>query len=337
MKRIEWLDSLRGIAMLSVIVGHIHSMSDKMILWVYAFHMPLFFIISGVVFRYEKYPNIITCVKENAKKLLVPYALLYLVNIPFWYLNKKMLGSSSATASDLIDGFIFSNQDLGTLSNGALWFLPCLFLVSVLFWLIVHLDKKGVLKIEASMILCFLAGWYLSTFHRDPACWHWATVPMATLFYWVGYSFGKIQAQFKRYFEFRNNSFLYVAIAVSVLAMGTWVAFANGKISMHANRYNEIAFAIMAALSISLGLAMLCMSLPKIWLLDFAGKNSIVYLGFHVPLIRFLENYPNTASFAANHAVMMVVVVFILLVPVTYLVNYLFPFIVGKSWKSRRC
>lgn len=333
MKRIEWLDSLRGAAMFCVIIGHVHSMSSEMILWVYAFHMPLFFIISGVVFRYEKYRTLVECVRDQARRLLVPYVTMYLFNIPLWYLNKKVLGDSAATALDLLNGFLYSNQNLGTLTNGALWFLPCLFLVSVVFWCFSDLDKRGVISLEASVIACFLAAWYFSSFYRDPACWHWATVPMAVLFFWMGYAFGRARGRFEESFRPAISPLgkeRYVLIALLVLSLGTWLAFLNGKISMHANRYNTIAFTLIAAAAISLGLAMLFIKIGKSRIFDFAGRNSIVYLGFHIPILRFIENCPFTSGFAESHAMLTAIAVFLLLIPVTLFINRFCPFVVGR-------
>ena len=43
MKREEWVDTLKGIGILLVIVGHTNSPFFK---YIYYFHMPLFFMIS---------------------------------------------------------------------------------------------------------------------------------------------------------------------------------------------------------------------------------------------------------------------------------------------------
>lgn len=54
-KRIEALDVAKGIGIILVIIGHLSSsyLHD----WIYSFHMPLFFIISGICFKTEKYPS----------------------------------------------------------------------------------------------------------------------------------------------------------------------------------------------------------------------------------------------------------------------------------------
>lgn len=76
---------------------------------------------------------------------------------------------------------------------------------------------------------------------------------------------------------------------------------------------------------------MCLMKLPTIKLFDFAGKNSIIFSGFHIAILRFIENLPYTASFADQFSILTGAVVFLLLVPVSMFVNRFCPFIVGKK------
>lgn len=63
LKRLTWVDSLKGFAILCVVIGHVascyikagsfpDSLGIEFFLWqvIYAFHMPLFFIVSGFIF-----------------------------------------------------------------------------------------------------------------------------------------------------------------------------------------------------------------------------------------------------------------------------------------------
>lgn len=335
-KRIEWLDSLRGFAMFFVILGHIAANSSSQILLIYSFHMPLFFMISGATFRAGKYSSFFECIKDKAKKLLLPYVFLYLINIPFWYLNKKILSSNSHSLSEVLFGIFPANQSIETMSSGALWFLPTLFLISVVFYGIVELDRKGKFKIEASMLICFLLMVYLSLFYGKATPWHWAVVPMGVIFYFFGWAFIQHKDSFLNLVLGKGSlpetaKIRFIIVGIALFAFGIWAAYANGKISMHGNSYNTIALALISSTFISLALTMLMMKLPKIKLLDYAGKNSIIFFGFHIALIRFLENWSITAGFASAHVLATAVIVFVAMVPVSMFVNKFCPFIVMKK------
>lgn len=57
--RISWIESLKGIGIILVVLGHTFWGGTKVI---YAFHMPLFFFVSGMLFKEET---------RNPKKYLI--------------------------------------------------------------------------------------------------------------------------------------------------------------------------------------------------------------------------------------------------------------------------
>ena len=52
-KRIEYLDSLKGFGIILVIINHILPSGHPIIKWMSDFHMPLFFVISGILLCYS--------------------------------------------------------------------------------------------------------------------------------------------------------------------------------------------------------------------------------------------------------------------------------------------
>lgn len=52
-KRYEYLDFARGISVLLVIIGHMVSLSHGLGQWIYSFHIPIFFIISGILIFFK--------------------------------------------------------------------------------------------------------------------------------------------------------------------------------------------------------------------------------------------------------------------------------------------
>ena len=52
-KRIEWIDTAKGIGLICVILGHMRV--PYLSTWIYTFHMPLFFFLSGAVFSGRQY------------------------------------------------------------------------------------------------------------------------------------------------------------------------------------------------------------------------------------------------------------------------------------------
>lgn len=132
--RYSWLDSLRGLAIFLVVIGHViqflycHDNDGyrKCIDWniIYSFHMPLFFMISG--YSYDICKDRFT-IRKRAKQLLVPFAIWALINAI--YNNSLYIWR--------LEYFIISP------SNGGLWFLYALFFISVIYYLIDRISNRG--------------------------------------------------------------------------------------------------------------------------------------------------------------------------------------------------
>ena len=70
--RENWVDELKGILIISVILGHsimsvnANDILQKIILiLIYTCHMPMFFVLSGYVLKVEDNPNIIGFAKKS--------------------------------------------------------------------------------------------------------------------------------------------------------------------------------------------------------------------------------------------------------------------------------
>lgn len=50
-KRVEWIDMAKGIGLLFVFLGHLKT--PFLATWIYTFHMPLFFFLSGLVYNHS--------------------------------------------------------------------------------------------------------------------------------------------------------------------------------------------------------------------------------------------------------------------------------------------
>ena len=105
---------------------------------VYAFHMPLFFIVSG--FLYKRPNNLIDYLERKAKRLLVPYAVFATVYLLLSF-------TLSREASTLVEGLksilVFPTQ--GMPMESALWFLPALFLCCTIYAALDRIVKNRII------------------------------------------------------------------------------------------------------------------------------------------------------------------------------------------------
>ena len=129
-KRIECLDIAKGIGIILVIFGHCLNINGRLFQLIFTFHMPLFFMLSGYVFKGNG--SFLLLLKKRAKTLLLPFlgyyclGLLVTLLLPVWRKGLSLAGIKS----DLI----LANPD--AVHNSSIWFLVCLFFVILLFFFI---------------------------------------------------------------------------------------------------------------------------------------------------------------------------------------------------------
>lgn len=148
-KRVEYVDVAKAIAIFLVVLGHPRPVEDYGSLeqFLYAFHMPLFFMLSGIFLKQKNHYDVQTWLgflKKNLLGLFVPYIVWAAIYMPFSYVNlSKVLYGSWA---------VLRNTE--TLSS--LWFLPVLFLARTYLEAMMHLSWKFHWDARKVAIVCTL-------------------------------------------------------------------------------------------------------------------------------------------------------------------------------------
>ena len=148
MNRIEQVDILKGIGIILVILGHVTHNKD-LFSFIYAFHMPLFFIVSGM-FLHDKQGFI----RKQAKSLLIPYLSFGLLSFVYWWLVEsrfRELPAGETIGEQFINLFFPTGMQH---CNVVLWFLPCLFLACVMGNYLNRWITSKVIKI--SLMVCLV-------------------------------------------------------------------------------------------------------------------------------------------------------------------------------------
>lgn len=137
-QRIEWIDIAKGIGIILVVLGHCVVKTDYVHKFIFSFHMPLFFILSGYCFHAEKYSGIKEVFLKKAIALLVPYfkfvllGLIVTLIIPGWREGLSLKG----ILTDLYLGYP------STVHITSIWYLVSLYGISVVFYILYLWAKK---------------------------------------------------------------------------------------------------------------------------------------------------------------------------------------------------
>lgn len=137
-QKIAEFSFLHAFAILLVVLGHSFYQTNSLIVdWMYQFHVPLFFFVSGYLFNVsvnEKPLQPYIYLSRKAVRLLLPYfALSTLLFVPKVLLSQYMVRPIQASWNEYALMLIYPYRNV----NGSYWFLPTLFLIFV-FAVIVH-------------------------------------------------------------------------------------------------------------------------------------------------------------------------------------------------------
>lgn len=186
MKRMEWLDAMKGIGILLIMSSHLFS-TPILGKYLYVGFIPLFFFISGVTARRTCDP-FSTFAISKAKRLLIPY---FFYSILFTSIIVVLSGNYLYFIGVLYSRYCL--YSLGTdpnfifMSTGAttpLWLLTCLFFSQGLFYFYTH--RKTKTQKVVSIIAFALVGYALS-FLPILLPWSIDTSFLLTLFTIIGY------------------------------------------------------------------------------------------------------------------------------------------------------
>ncbi len=181
-KRIVFIDLAKGFCILLVVLYHVYGdLSGDVINMMTLFRMPLYFVLSGLFFK--PYDGFWSFFKKKTNKLLIPFSLcFFFFNVP----TTLFLDWQSGQATPLAELFLDDANRLYLGINKAIWFLWCLFIVNIYFYLITLISKNRLSIMVALSSICGITGWGLCMLKISLPLW-FDTALTAVPFFMMGY------------------------------------------------------------------------------------------------------------------------------------------------------
>lgn len=277
-ERISWIDVARGIGILLVLYGHaLNGNSYRHI--IYAFHMPLFFFLSGIVYHHKRQEHFLPFLKKNIKAILLPYLLFAFLTYVLWMINRGQIPPVSHMIQHTY-GVLYGNSS-NLFFNTILWFLPCLFATRVLFELLTRISEKKAF-ISASLLFFATAG-YISSIMYPTARLPFGTETALTaiVFFGTGYLWNR----YNEIITTHIKPFLFPLFIFSLLLL-IIVASLNYNINtlqvdMRLNRLHNVFYFYIASFSGIFASIVLSMKIQSNKILEYLGKHSLILFVWH--------------------------------------------------------
>ena len=315
-KNIALIDALKAIGIILVVVGHNDTILTK---YIYSFHMPLFFLISGITFNESKWTDIRKFINSRFKSLLIPYfkysIILFIIWIPLDIIKGVKINSHIILRN--LYGILYSQGGLKYMAWGVpMWFLTCLFLISIGYFLINKYFKSYRFEI---LVLCVVIG-YLTKFLPYRIPWSLDCAFIGIVFYGIGHIYREKFLEFKFNINTVRNKIVLVLLMVSLINLNN----VNGRVDFYSNKFNNyVIFFICAFIGIMILLIIgkNITNTRALKVLKILSKNTLIILAFHIRIldgikflvIRILHLNLNFNSLILGAFIMPLIQIFILI------------------------
>ncbi len=291
-RRLEWLDVAKALGVYLVILGHLVIFNYHTFRFIFAFHMPFFFIAAGYVWKkpadFKKYFG------KCCKYYLIPYLVILVLGL----LQCILLPTSAHNLKALCYPEVLEKSFYGGLPNysyfGSAWFLLAMFWAQLMFWGLIKIGEKSkkYITILIWIVFVLLAVFSKSIFSSIPV---FERLPlkldsafMATVFIGIGVLLKKTNLLEK------GKWYLSVALVLAGCFLTwlfgcKWNYYVNLADCDYAREYNYIIAAVAGSIML-FGLGQI---LKKSRLLQFMGRNTLIIFLSHEVIYILIINYVN--------------------------------------------
>lgn len=280
-KRLVWADSLKGILIVLVVLGHSIQYSlmdgcyeDHVWNYIYSFHMPAFVAVSGFLsYRKSIVNDRFSIIYRRFKQLLVPYLLWELVHFSL---------QDNYTLSSLWNIFL----------HPYFWFLWVLFFIIVSFQCGDYLSEKLEIRQDVIILgLCFLFAALMVL--GEIRIMGFQFIAYYFMFYAIGYFIHKYP-----WFVVQSNGFFLVLTVIWIFMAYYWnmhelpFFLKNLPLPSSALQYSYRFFTGFIAVYILLGWSPKLFDNNTFWNVPFVslGKISLGIYVIHLLLIPYIVN-----------------------------------------------
>lgn len=285
------IDAAKAVAIVLVVLGHAKGIPAWFATAVYSFHVPAFFVASGLFAARRAGDDLRTLVTRLARSLLVPYAAFFFAAYAYWLLTRG-IGEKAQRWGDVpwwdpLFGFV-SGVGPQLYVNPALWFLPAMF-VTVLAYAL--LRRALAPRLLALLSLPFALAW-VALFPQDGIRLPFAldVLPVALAFYAIGAAASGARP------PWRTPRAAGIAAAALLLSWAA-LAWANGRVDVVQLRFGASGPMFFGAALLGTAL-LLCVSAPlaRMRALQWIGRNTLLVLCTHMPVFFVLSGVASLAG-----------------------------------------
>lgn len=317
-QRYVWLDYAKVVCITSVVYGH--CIANVVSSYIFLFHVPAFFIISGMLYRPKHYV-------DTLRSLFVPVLLFSLLLYP-WHLygiwNQGRGWSFETMVIEFVMGLFCYDFEVGYPIIPPFWFVMTLLVMRLIADTLAKWSVDGWWILPLSVaVLYFSKG--------NDIYYRYLFLPQRALLCFPFFLFGQ---KLKPYFEQMNE--LKWWLAISGLAVGIVFLHFFGSFNTVSCTTNIFPSFYIIPIVVSFGIFGVCMIFAKWkgsvhWIIVLSN-GTLVILGLHELLLVVMRRLSDEGSMKFP-LVELVITILLLYLPIEWIQNKI-PWLIGK-FKSK--
>lgn len=257
--RVEYIDNTKGVLIFLVILGHCLNGENYLKNIIYSFHMPAFFIVSGILLNYSSAvrKSFAGFLLSRIRQLVIPYIIFEFLGYIVQCFTRGFYEN--------INGFIFRTITF-QVHTDVDWFLIALLFGEILFY---FAQKDKYISIITAVLSFILAYFVPIRFLK----WILAAFVYLIMGYY-GISF----------FQKSRKWMIPCAVVIVLIA-----SYFNVRVDINNGVFGNPLLYVLGAVFGTYLVITLCqckLPLKSIW--SFLGKNSLIVMGTHTLLIQIL-------------------------------------------------
>lgn len=358
--RINWIDWAKFFGIFLVVLGHVYITDYPFKVFIYSFHMPLFFALSGLTFRPRR---VIDEIKLSAKRLLVPYCVFMAFGYALWLVaafrphpevfEHNLMGGVIKPFLGLVYGVGF-DMPFSTIVNVPIWFLVALFCMRVIVSAVHALFQKNALSARKQTIVYALIMLISPIIAYILRCYSIAPpFSLRAVFMTLPFFLGAYLLKDRVMLVTSINGWVRGITCVVLFACLVFLSEVNGRIDVCGSNFGHypllfVVNALIGTAAFVIACSFLNSYMPRS--ISFASRNTLTILGMHglfkpfvsLFLVRFvlgctvvgggeerLEYLHDVCPYDLLLIVMAAIMLFLSLVP-CYIFERWFPRLIGK-------
>ncbi len=327
-----WADNAKFIGIFLMVLGHNPLESLSLDDFIYSFHMPLFFVLSGY-FASSKKEDFSSYLKKNFRSLIVPYLFFCIIALPFNYYclwNNRSIYPCHNEVDFILRpllGILFVDTTSVSYFNGPMWFFIPLFTVKIMF----HPFKRGYSNFP--LLVCGAIFSILLYLYVPNTLFRLNSSFLVFPFYILGFmlkQYTSVVEKFKSASPFK--AFLLITILLSLTFIMSTI---NGHVEVSGAGCGIYLwlFYINAIIGI---LAVMCIATKlgaNKYILTIGGGTAVI-LGLHryfqTALIKIVTLLTGMETFPWWLALIMTSILILIHIPIINFLNNHYPYLIGK-------